>query len=105
MQGITSGALLIALAVGQRGDDLDCPLDEPLDLGQGLLNEPFECGKGPRRLHPVIAYPLETFGKRMLHHAPNKGGNLHRFLLDPLAFMRTIVIGDTLPIIAVNPSQ
>ncbi len=66
-QGVAPHAPLIALAVGQRRDDLDRPSDDALYLGQGLLNETFEFGKGLRRLHPVIAYPLEAFGKRMLH--------------------------------------
>jgi hypothetical protein len=34
-QRVSPGALLIALAVGQRGDDFDRAFDEALDLGQG----------------------------------------------------------------------
>ena len=37
-QGVAPGALLIALAVGQRSDDFDRTLDDTLDLGQGLLD-------------------------------------------------------------------
>ena len=33
VQGVAPGALLIALAVGQWGDDLDRPLDDALALG------------------------------------------------------------------------
>jgi hypothetical protein len=36
-QGVSPGALLIALAVGHRGDDFDRALDDTCDLGQGLL--------------------------------------------------------------------
>ncbi len=71
-QGVSPGALLIALAVGQRGDDLDRPLDDALHLGQGLLNHALDRGKRLGGLHPVIADPLEAFGKHMLHHAPDK---------------------------------
>src|SRR5215813_5669230 len=53
--------LLIALPVGQGGDDLDRPLDDALHLSQGLLNHPLQRGKGLGRLHPVIADPLEAF--------------------------------------------
>ena len=66
-QRVAPRALLIALTVGQRRDDLDRSFDDPLDLGQGLLNEAFERGKGLGRLHAVIANPLKAFGKHMLH--------------------------------------
>src|SRR5262249_20103848 len=78
-QRVSTRALLVTLAVGQRGDDLDRSLDEALALGQGLLNEPLERGKGLGRLDSVIAYPLEAFGKHMLHHTPDEGVDLHRF--------------------------
>ena len=72
-QGVSTHALLVTLAVGHRCNDLDRSLDEAFDLGQGLLNEPLERGKGLGRLDSVIAYPLEAFGKHMLHlcGAPN----------------------------------
>src|SRR6266571_8617845 len=37
-QGVSTGALLIALAVGHGGDDLDRPLGAPLHLGQCRLD-------------------------------------------------------------------
>ena len=66
-QGVSPTALLIALAVGQGSEDLDRALNDALDLRQGLLNHAFELGKCLGRLRSVIAYPLEAFGKRMLH--------------------------------------
>ena len=66
-QGVAPGALLIALAVGHRGDDFDRPLDETSDLSQGLLNQVLDRGKGLGRLDPIIADPLEAFGKHMLN--------------------------------------
>ena len=62
-QGVAPGALLIALAVGQRRDDFDRPLDDTSDLGQGLLNQVLDCGKRLGRLHTIIANPLKAFGK------------------------------------------
>ena len=101
-QRVSPAALLIALAVGQGRNDLDRALDEALHLGQGLLNHAFELGKRLGRQRPVIAYPLEAFGKHMLNHTSDKRVDLHRFPLDPLALVRTIMIGDPLPIIAVD---
>ena len=66
-QGVSPAALLIALAEGEGGNDLDCPLDEALDFGQSFLNQPLQLCKGFGCLHSVIAYPLEALGKRMLH--------------------------------------
>ena len=66
-QGVSPRALLVPLAVGHRGDDLDRSLDDALHLGQGLLNHAFELGKRLGGLHPVIAYALEAFGKHMLN--------------------------------------
>jgi len=66
-QGVSPATLVIALTVGFRGDDLDGPLDSALDLGQGLLNQALHLLKRLGRLHPVITYPLEAFGKYMLN--------------------------------------
>ena len=66
-QGVSPGALLIPLTVGQGSNDLDRPLDEALDLGQRLLNQTLDLCKRLGGLHPIIPHPLETFGKRMLH--------------------------------------
>ena len=104
-QGVTPGALLIALAVGQRGDDFDRPLDDTLYPGQGLVNHVLDRGKCLRGLHPVIADPLKAFGKHMLNHAPNKGVDCHRFPLDALALVRTVVICDPLAIVAINAPE
>ena len=104
-QGVAPRALLVPLAVGQRGDDLDRALDDTLHLGQGRLNHALERGKRLGRLHTVIADPLEAFRKDMLHHAPNKRVDGYRFPLHPLTFMRPIVIRDPLAIIAVNAPE
>ena len=104
-QGVTPRALLIALAVGQGGDDLDRALDDTLDLGQGLLNQALDLGKRLRRLHPVIADSLEAFGKHMLHHAANKRVDIDRFPLHPLRLMGAIMIGDPVAIIAIDSPQ
>ena len=101
-QGVSTRALLVTLAVGHRCDDLDRSLDEAFDLGQGLLNEPLERGKGLGRLDSVIAYPLEAFGKHMRHHTPDERVDLHRFPLHPLAPVGAIVLGDPLPLVAID---
>jgi hypothetical protein len=101
-QGVPPRALGIPWPVGHRCKDLDRALEDPLDLGQGLLNQAFQLGKRLRRLHPVIPHALEAFGKDMLHHTPDEGINLHRFPFHPLAPMGAIVIGDPLPIVAVD---
>ena len=35
----------------------------------------------------LYAYPLEAFGKRMLHHTADKCVHLHRFPFHPLALV------------------
>ena len=104
-QGISPAALLIALAVGQGSDDLDRPSDDALALGQGLLNLACELGKRLGRLHPVIAYPLEACGKRMLHHTPDKRGDFQRFPLDLFALVGPIMIRHPGSIVAVDASE
>ena len=86
-QGISPAALLRALAVGEGSNDLDRPVDEALDFGQSFLNQALQLCKGFGRLHPVIAYPLEAFGKRMLHHTADKRVDFHRFPLDLFALV------------------
>jgi len=103
-QGIAPGAPLVALAIGQGRDDLNRPLDDALDLGQGLVNHALELGKRLGSLHAVIPDTLKTFGKDMLHHASNEGIHVDGFPFHPLALMRAIVIGHLLPIIAIDPS-
>ena len=104
-QGVSPRALVIALAVGQRGDDVERALDDPFDLGQGLVNHVLDRGKRPGGLHPVRAKTLEAFGEGMLHHTADKRRDVAPFLLDPFALMRTGVIRDTVAILAVDPSK
>ena len=104
-QRVTPRALLISLAVGQRGDNLDGLLNEALDFRQGGLNRALQLGKRLGRLHAVIANPLEAFGKDMLHHAPDKRVDRYRFPLHPLTFVGTVVIRDSLAVIAVDPPE
>src|SRR5919198_3471539 len=103
--GVAPRALLVPLAVGHRGDDLDRLLNEALYFRQGGLNHALQLGKRLGRLHAVIANPLEAFRKDMLHHASHKRVDCYRFPLHPLTFMRTIVIRDPLAIIAVDPPE
>ena len=104
-QGVAPGALLIALAVGHRGDDFDRTLDDTSDLSQGLLNHVLDRGKRLGGLHPVIADPLKAFGKHMLNHAPDTRVDLHRFSLDLLTVVGPIMIGHLVPIIAINAPE
>src|SRR5438309_11282007 len=104
-QRVAPRALLIPLAVGQRGDNLDGLLNEALDFRQGGLNHALQLGKRLGRLHAIIANPLEAFGKDMLYHAPDKRVDCHRFPLHPLPFGGTVVIRDPLAIIAVDPPE
>ena len=104
-QRVPPRALLVALAVRHRRNDFDRPLDETLHRSQSLLNHVFNLCKCLGRLHPIIAYPLEAFGKRMLHHTPDKGVDLHRFPLDLLAFVGPIMIGHLVPIIAIKAPE
>ena len=104
-QRVSPGALLIALAVGHRGNDFDRTLDDASDLGQGLLNQVLDCGKRLGRLHTIIANPLKAFGKDMLDHASNEGIHVHRFPFHPLRLMGAIMIGDAVAIIAVDAPE
>src|SRR5687767_13468612 len=71
-QWISPHALLIALSVGQPGNDFHRFLDDTLYLGQGSLNHIFHLGKDLGCLHPVIPDALEPFGHGMLNHTANK---------------------------------
>src|SRR5438552_2783594 len=62
-QRVAPRALLIPLAGGQRGDNLDGRLHEALDFRQGGLHHALQLGKRLGRLHAIIANPLEAFGK------------------------------------------
>jgi len=66
-EGISTGALLVTLPVGQAGDNLDRALDHTLDLGEGGLNGYLHLGKCLGRLHPIIPDTLEPFGQRVLY--------------------------------------
>ena len=66
-EGISTGALLVALPVGQAGDDLDRALDHALDLGAGGVQGYLHLGKRLGRLHPVIPDTLEPLRQRVLH--------------------------------------
>ena len=101
---VSPDALPVALAVGHRSDDLDGSLDDPLDLGQGLLNQALDLGKRLRGLHAIIPDTLKAFGKYMLYHASDEGIHVDRFPFHPLALMRAIMIGHPMPIIAIDPS-
>src|SRR5213594_356356 len=69
-QRVAPRALLIPLAVGQRGDNLDGLLNEALDFRQGGLNHALQLGKRLGRLHAIIANPLEAFGKDSTTYYP-----------------------------------
>jgi len=86
-QGVASGALLIALAAGQWGENFDRAFDEALDFGQGLLNQALELGKRLRSLHAIIPDTLKAFGKDMLDHASDEGIHVHRFPFHPFRLM------------------
>lgn len=102
-QGVAPAALLIPLPIGQKSDDLHCPLDDALHLRQGLLNEALELGKRLGGLHPVVPDALEAFGKHMLYHPAHKRIDIDCFPLDPLSLMGPIMIRDAVAIIAVDP--
>ena len=104
-QGVSPAAVLIAVAGGQRGDDLDRPLDDALHCGQGLLNQTFDLCKRFGRLHPVIPDALQAFGTHMLKHAPDTRVDIHRFAFHSLALLRAIMLGHPLPIVAINPPE
>jgi hypothetical protein len=104
-QGVTPGAPLIALAVGQRGHDLDRALDDVLHLGQGLVNHVLDCGKRPSGLHAVIPDPLKTFRKDMLHHTSDKRVDRHRFPLHPLTLVGPIMIRHLVAIVVIDAPE
>ena len=51
-QGVAPRALLVPLAVGQRGDDLDRALDDTLHLGDvGVVRQGIRCSCGTQGMH------------------------------------------------------
>jgi hypothetical protein len=101
-QWIASRALVVPLAVGHRGNDLDGTLDHRLNPGQSGLDHRFELGEGLGRLHPIVAYPFEVLGHHVLHHAANEGVDIHRLVLDPFAAMGAVMVRDPAAVIAVD---
>jgi transposase len=101
-QRVSPRALLVALPVGQPSDDLHRALDHALHLGQGLLNQDLDLGKRLGRLHPVIPDALEPFGYYVLHHAANKRGDIHGFVLDALGAVGAIMVRDPRAIVAID---
>ena len=104
-QGVAPGALLIALAVGQRSDDFDRAFDDTLALGQGLLNQALDLGKRLGGLHAIIPDTLKAFGKDMLDHASDEGIHIHRFPFHAFRLMGAIMIGNTVPLITINTPE
>ena len=104
-QGVAPGAPLVTLAVGQRGDDLDCSLDDALHLRQGLVNHVLELCKCLGGLYAVIADTLKTFGEDMLHHTADERVDVDSFPFHPLALVRTVVRGDAVAIIAIDAPE
>src|SRR6266699_7075032 len=104
-QRIATGTVTVTFPITLGRDDLDGTLDDAPHLRQGLLHQAFDLGKRLGRLHPVGAYPLETFRKHLLHHPTDKGVDIHAFPLHSLRLMRAIMGGDALTIITVDPSQ
>ena len=102
---VSPGALPVALAVGHRSADLDGSLDDPLDLGQGLLHQVLDRGKRLRGLPALIPDPLQAFGKYLLSHASDEGLHVDRFLFHPFALMRAIRRGHPMPLTAIDPSS
>jgi hypothetical protein len=101
-QGVASGALVVALAVRHRGDNLDGAFDHMLDLGQSSLDHRSELGKALGGLHPIIADPLKAFGHNMLHHPANEPVDIDGFVLNPFGSMGSVMIGDAAAIIAID---
>src|SRR5215470_5574077 len=96
-------ALLIPLPVRQSRDDLDRAFDDLLHLGQSRLNHPLELGKRLGSLYPIIAYALEPFRHRVLHHPADKRVHRDGFMLHPLCAVRAVMVRHPLTIIAINP--
>src|SRR5258705_195496 len=104
-QGIATGALVTALALGLRGDHLDRSLDDALELGQSIMHHALARGKGRGSLHPVIADALAALGKPMRHHPANTRRDIDCVRLDPLGLMGPSMIRDAVAILAVDPSD
>jgi hypothetical protein len=104
-QGVSPAALLIALAVGPGGNDLDRPPDDARDPGQGIMNHALDLRKRLGGLHPVIPDALEALRKHVRHHASDKRVDFYRFPLDSLALVRTIMIRDLVPIVGIETPE
>jgi len=104
-QRIAPRTLTVALPIARGRHDLDGTLDDAPHFRPGLLDQSFALGKRLGRLHPVVTYPLETFGQHMLNHPTDKGIDIHAFPLYPLRLVGAIMVGDALTIIPVKPSQ
>src|SRR5438128_7696872 len=104
-QRIPTAALLVALAIGEPRNDLDRPPYAPFDLGERLSHQTLHLFKRLRRLHPIVTYTFAALGKDVLHHTPNKGVDIYRLAFHPFAFVGTVVIGDLLPVIAVDTPE
>ena len=63
-QGVAPDAALVALAVGQRCNDLERALDDVLHLCQGLVKHVLDGGKRLGGLRAVIPDPLKTLWKQ-----------------------------------------
>src|SRR5262249_36380555 len=85
--GVPTCALLVALAVRHRCNDLDRPFDDTLHQGPSLVNHVFQLCQCLGCLHAVIPPPLEAFGKHMLHQAPDKGIDSDGCPFHPLRLM------------------
>ena len=56
-QGISTGTGLVAFSIALGRNNLDGPLDDALDLGQGVMNQALDLGK---RLGGLYAVDLLT---------------------------------------------
>jgi hypothetical protein len=104
-QGIATYTGLVSFSIALGSKNLDGALDDALHLGQGVMNHALNLRKRLGSLHPVIPDALEAFGKHMLHHAPDKRVDFYRFPLDSLALVRTIMIRDLVPIVAIDAPE
>jgi hypothetical protein len=102
-EGGTTRALLVALAVRSRCDDLDRSLDDALDFGQRLLHQGLDLGKGLGGLHAVIPHPFKPLEEDRLPHATDTRRDIHPLPLDSIRLMDAIMVGSLVPIIAIDP--
>src|SRR4029077_21278843 len=91
--GGAPGALLIALAVGERGEARPRSLDAALAVGQGFWPQALALWQRLGRRHPVRAPPRAACGKRLRPHAAEHRGDGAPGPFHPLALGRTGVRG------------